>query len=65
MQTFKRFWLRGLTENQFGAAATDIHDEPKSLRWRQAVRDAVVDEARFFDTGDDFDRVAKRLSASP
>ena len=57
MQAFKRLGTRGLAEYEFGAATTNIHDEPKSLGWWQAVRHAVVDEPRFFDTGDDFDRV--------
>ena len=51
-----------LADDQLGAAAADVHDEPLAGLARHGVRDAGVDEARLFHAGDDLDGMAERLA---
>ena len=59
VQALQGPWPVALSENQFGAAAADVENQAQPLVRRQAVRDSVIDEPRFLDTRDDFDRMAQ------
>ncbi len=49
-----------LPQDQFGAAAADIHHESQPIRRWQTVRHAVIDETGFLEARHDLDRVAQR-----
>ena len=53
---------RAFADDELGAAAADVDDQPATGLARHRVRDAEIDEARLLDAGDDFDRVAERLA---
>ena len=53
--------LETLAEHDLRRAAADVDDEPARRVVREVVRDAEVDEARFFGAGDDLDRVSERF----
>jgi hypothetical protein len=60
VHAFERFRRRALAEDQFRAAAADVHDQPQAVVRGQAVGHALVDQARLFPSGDDLDRMAER-----
>ena len=47
-------------DDEFGRTAADVHHQPALAARRMSVRDAEVDQSRFFAAGDDFDVVAQR-----
>ena len=60
VEALERTRLVTLPENEFGAAPADIEHEPQTVRRRQTVRDAGIDEASFLQSRDNFDRMTKR-----
>ena len=59
MHALKSARFRSLAKNQFCATTANVEYEPQTFVWRQAVRNAVIDEPRFLDAGNDLDRMAK------
>src|SRR5688572_22205632 len=53
--------LVALADDELGAAAANVNDEVRSVRRIGVMRNAEVNEARFLDAGDHFDRVTERL----
>ena len=53
--------LEGVADDELGAPAADVHDEAPRGGARNAVRDAEVNQARLFTTGDDLDVMAESL----
>ena len=51
-----------LANDEFGAAAANVHDQPVPTLARRRVRHPQVDEARLLDAGDDLDRVPEGLA---
>ena len=51
-----------LSKNQFGRTAANVHHEPAFIAVGQQVRNAQVNQAGFFATGDHFDRKAQNLA---
>ncbi len=54
--------IEPLADDQLGAAAADVDDQPLAGLVRHRVRDADVDQARLLDAGDDLDGMAERLA---
>ncbi len=52
--------LEAFADDEFRRAAADVDHQPALAAHRQAVRDAEVNQARFFAPGDDFNREAER-----
>ncbi len=55
VQALESLGREALADDQFGAAAADVDDEAMTAFVRRRVRDAEMDQARFFDARDDFD----------
>jgi hypothetical protein len=55
VQALEPLGREALADDEFGAAAADVDDEAVTAFVRRRVRDAEVDQARFFDARDDFD----------
>lgn len=49
------------SDDEFGAAAADVHDEATFAVGGEVLGDSLVDEAGFFDAGDDFNGMSKGL----
>ena len=54
--------LESFADDDLGAAAADVADQAAPGTCGHGVRDARVDEARFFDAGDDFDGMPERFA---
>src|SRR6185295_608002 len=59
VEAFQLLGVLALTDDHFGAAAADVHDQPAPGLARHGMRHAKVDQTRFFDAGDDFDRMTE------
>ena len=57
--------LQATPDDELGRAAADIDAKARSVGWRQHVRDAEINESRFFMSGDDVDRKAERCFGLP
>src|SRR6185369_13368232 len=62
LQAFELERGETFADDQLGAAAADVDDQPPAGFARHGMRDAGVDEARLFHAGDDFDGMAERLA---
>ena len=60
VKAFQRHRLQAVGDDAFGAATANVDDEAAPSNTRQSERYAQVNEARFFDAGDNFDVVAQR-----
>src|SRR5262249_19585519 len=65
LQAFLLERLEMLADDEFGAAAADVDDEPALRRLGHTMRDTEVDQARFFAAGDDLDRMTERRLGRP
>ena len=52
--------MQAFADDDLGAAAADIGDQASSRLAGHRLRDAKIDQARFFDAGDDFDGMTER-----
>src|SRR5690606_10182520 len=60
LQAFALEGVEAFADDEFGGAAADVDHEAALAAFRNAVRDAEVDQARFLAPGDDFDRMPQR-----
>ena len=60
VQAFQTVRLMACTDNEFGGTATDIHHQTFFLGNGQTMRDAEIDQARFFPARHHFDREPQR-----
>ena len=54
METFQGTSLKSVSNDDFGAATSDVDDETASRFARHCLHDTQIDQARLFNTGDDF-----------
>ena len=64
VQAFEPLGREALADDEFGAAAADVDDEAVTAFVRRRVRDAEMDQARFFDARDDFDGMTERVAGT-
>ena len=62
LQTFELQRRQAITDDELGAAAANVSDEPSTGLTGHRVSDAGVDEARLFHARDDFNRMPQRLA---
>lgn len=61
LQAFPQLGLETLADDELGAAAADVADQPATAAVGHAVGDAEVDQAGFLAAGDDFHGMAENL----
>ena len=54
--------IEAFADDELGAAAADVHHQSPARVVGNRVGDAEIDEARLFDAGDDFDRMAESIA---
>ncbi len=62
LQAFELERREPIADDQLGAAAADVDDQPPARLARHGMRDARVDEARLFHARNDFDGMPERLA---